>query len=639
MRGLEVRAALYARVSSEQQAQAGTIGSQVQALRERIAQDGLGIDGELEFIDEGYSGATLVRPALERLRDMAAVGCVDRLYVHSPDRLARRYAYQVLLVDELRRYGVQIEFLNHGVGESPEESLLLQVQGMVAEYERAKILERVRRGKLHAARRGSVAVLSGAPYGYRYVPAGQEGQQACYEIVLEEARIVRQVFEWIARDGRSIGWTCKRLRESKIPTRTGKSWWDRTVVWAMLKNPAYKGTAAFGKTRVGDRRPSLRPLRGAPEQPRWAYSTYEVPPKDWIYIPVPAIIGEGLFEAAQERLAENRKRSRERARGARHLLQGLVVCAKCGYAYYGKPISLASAKRKTRRYVYYRCVGTDSYRFGGQRVCWNKQIRSDRLEEAVWRDVCSVLSNPQRIEQEWGRRLAEKPEEGWDGSEQLRRSIDKIRRGISRLIDSYQDGLLEKTEFEPRIRRAKDRLATLQSDLKRCLETEESREAVHLVIGRMREFASKVTDGLEAADWSTRRAIIRAVVKRVEIDEQEVRVIYKITPDSATPDQRSTGLQHCWGRNHTPLGGSLFRVEQLAVLHNPRLQPLADQTYEHSVSHPLLENLPKVGVIQVVERVMILIPHSITHKSTMQRKSRLQTRDIRFSAVISPCCP
>ena len=601
MMGTDVRAALYARVSSEQQAEAGTIGSQIEALRERIAEDGLGIEGELEFIDEGYSGATLVRPALERLRDIAAAGCVDRLYVHSPDRLARRYAYQVLLVDELRRCGVQIEFLNHGVGESPEESLLLQVQGMVAEYERAKILERSRRGKLHAARRGSVAVLGGAPYGFRYVPAGHEGGQACYEIVLEEAKVVRQVFQWIAAEGHSISWVCKRLRESKIPTKTGKSWWDRSVVWAMLKNPAYKGMAAFGKTRVGDRRPALRPQRGAPEQPRWAYSTYEVPPEDWIYIPVPAIIGEDLFEAAQERLAENRKRSRARARGARHLLQGLVVCAKCGYAYYGKPISLATAKRKTRRYVYYRCVGTDSYRFGGQRVCSNKQIRSDRLEAAVWSDVCSVLSDPQRIEQEWRRRLAEKPEEGWDGSEQLRRTVDKVRRGISRLIDSYQEGLLEKAEFEPRIRRAKTRLVALQSDLKQRLDAEESREALHLVIGRMREFAAKVTGGLEGADWTTRRAIIRAVVKRVEIDEQEVRVIYKITPDPVKQDQQGNSLQHCWGRDYTPLRRSPFGIGQAATLHDPGLQPLSDQTYEHPVSHPLRQHLPQVGMVQVVE--------------------------------------
>ena len=311
MKAGSMRAALYARVSSEQQAEAGTIASQIEALKGRIVEDGLRLDRELEFIDEGYSGATLVRPALERLRDNAAAGCVDRLYVHSPDRLARKYAYQVLLVDELHRCGVEIEFLNHGVGDSPEDSLLLQVQGMVAEYERAKILERSRRGKLHAARRGSVAVLGGAPYGYRYVPAGQGYEQACYEIVLEEAKVVRQIFEWVGRDGYSIGRVRKLLQDNEITSRTGKSSWDRSTIWGLLKNPAYKGTAAFGKTRVGDRRRALRPQRGASEQPRRTYSTYAVEPEDWIYIPVPAIIDGDLYEVVQERLAENRKRNRE----------------------------------------------------------------------------------------------------------------------------------------------------------------------------------------------------------------------------------------------------------------------------------------------------------------------------------------
>ena len=543
---VSVRVALYARVSSEQQAEAGTIASQIEAIRKRIVEDGLCIDGELEFVDEGYSGATLVRPALERLRDIAASGCVDRLYVHSPDRLARKYAYQVVLVDELRRCGVEIEFLNRGVGDSPEDSLLLQVQGMVAEYERAKILERSRRGKLHAARRGSVAVLGGAPYGYRYVSAGQGYEQACYEIVLEEAKVVRQIFEWAGNAGYSIATICKLLKRNEILTRTGKSWWDRTTVWGMLKNPAYKGTAAFGKTRVGDRRPALRPQRGAVEQPRRAYSTYQVSSEDWIYIPVPGIIGEDLFEAVQEQLAENRKRSRERARGARHLLQGLLVCAKCGYAYYGKPVSRAAAKGKTKKYVYYRCVGTDSYRFGGQRVCSNRQVRSDMLEEAVWVDVCSLLKDPRRIEQEWERRLVDRSDAGWDATEQLRAAAGKVKRGISRLIDSYQDGLLEKSDFEPRIRRAKERLTSLKSELEQRANKEEQRNAMRLVIGRMREFAEKVTDGLERADWATRRAIIRAVVKRVEIDEEEVRIIYKISPDPVDGDCQILSLQHCW---------------------------------------------------------------------------------------------
>ena len=159
--------AMYARVSSEQQAEAQTIASQVAALRERVAAEGLTVPDALQFLDAGYSGATLVRPALERLRDVVAARAVDRLYVHSPDRLARKYAYQVLLVDAFRRAGVEVIFLNRALGQSPEDDLLLQVQGMIAEYERAKIIERHRRGKRHAARSGVVHVLSGAPYGYR----------------------------------------------------------------------------------------------------------------------------------------------------------------------------------------------------------------------------------------------------------------------------------------------------------------------------------------------------------------------------------------------------------------------------------------------------------------------------------------
>jgi site-specific DNA recombinase len=141
------RAALYARVSSDQQARGGTIAGQLAALRERIAADGQQLDTEHAYVDEGYSGASLRRPALERRRDAAAAGAIDRVYVQSPDRLARRYAYQVLLIEEFRRAGAEVVFLNRPVGGTAEDDLLLQVQGMIAEYERAKILERSRRGR------------------------------------------------------------------------------------------------------------------------------------------------------------------------------------------------------------------------------------------------------------------------------------------------------------------------------------------------------------------------------------------------------------------------------------------------------------------------------------------------------------
>src|SRR5277367_5147900 len=161
--------ALYARVSSESQARDNTIASQVTALRERIAADGFQLEPDHNYVDEGYSGAILFRPALERLRDAIAGGQVERIYVHAPDRLARRYAHQVLLIDEFRRAGTEVVFLNHPIGGTAEDDLLLQVQGVIAEYERAKILERGRRGRRHAARSGSVSALTGAPYGYRYI--------------------------------------------------------------------------------------------------------------------------------------------------------------------------------------------------------------------------------------------------------------------------------------------------------------------------------------------------------------------------------------------------------------------------------------------------------------------------------------
>ncbi len=336
--------ALYARVSSEQQAGDSTIASQLAALEARVLADGLVLVPDHRFVDDGYSGATLVRPALERLRDLAASGDLDCVYVHSPDRLARRYAYQVLLVDELRRAGVEIVFLNRQIGVSPEDDLLLQVQGMVAEYERAKILERSRRGKRHAARRGSVNVLAGAPYGYRYLGKHDSGGAARYEVIAEQARVVRQVFEWIGRDRVSIGEVCRRLRQHGCPTSSGKPTWDRSTVWAMLRNPAYKGEAAFGKTRVGPRPARPRPVRGGSEQPRRAYGLYDTPAEDRITVPVPRLVDPALFDTVREQLAENRRRSRQSARGARYLLQGLLVCRLCGYAYYGKAISLRAAK-------------------------------------------------------------------------------------------------------------------------------------------------------------------------------------------------------------------------------------------------------------------------------------------------------
>jgi len=545
--------ALYARVSSEQQAKEQTIASQLEALKQRLQQDGFALADELCFLDEGHSGSTLLRPALERLRDQAAAGAIDRLYVHSPDRLARKYAYQVLLIDELKRCGVEVVFLNHDIGTSPEDDLLLQVQGMVAEYERAKILERSRRGKLHAARRGSLTALAGAPFGYRYVGRHQGDGEACYQVVEEQAVVVRQIFAWVGRERCSIGEVCRRLQRQGILSPKGKKIWDRSSVWGLLKNPAYQGQATFGKTRVCERRPRLRPRRGQPEQPRQPYSTRQTTPEDQIVIAVPELVAPALFEAVAAQLAENQKRQRQSARGATYLLQGLVVCKHCGHAFYGKPIRRVTAKGPVR-YAYYRCIGTDGYRFGGERICHNGQVRTDLLEKAVWDDVRALLANPGRIQQEYERRSNGSSGEEKADRARLQSRLQTAKRGIARLIDGYEEGLLDKSEFEPRIRRAKERLGKLEGEAQAQAQQEAAEQEVQEVMGHLHEFAQRVWEGLDEAPWQTRREILRALVKHVEIDEEAVRIVYKVDPRPFVEGPGGGHLQDRLGRDATPSG-------------------------------------------------------------------------------------
>ncbi len=264
-----IRPAAYGRVSSDKQADELTIDSQVAALRQRIVEDGLKLDDELCFLDEGYSGHTLIRPALEKLRDVAHCGGIDRLYVHSPDRLARKYAYQVVLLEELRKCGVEVVFLNDLQQErSPEGELLVQVQGMIAEYERAKILERTRRGRRFAARQGKVSVLGHAPYGYRYVTRHEGGGEARYEVMAEEARVVQEMFAWVALEGLSLSDVVRRLGERGVLSPTGNTRWDRATIRGILMQPAYTGTAKYGKTRLFPRENQRRPKRGDPPVPR-----------------------------------------------------------------------------------------------------------------------------------------------------------------------------------------------------------------------------------------------------------------------------------------------------------------------------------------------------------------------------------
>lgn len=539
-----ISAALYARVSSEKQAQENTIASQIDALKSRIITDGLRLLDEHQFIDNGYSGSNIVRPGLEKLRDQVAAGIIDKIYIHSPDRLSRKYAYQMILIEEFEKYGADVIFLNFQKSkENPESQLLLQMQGMIAEYERSKIMERHRRGKIHAAKRGSINVLSLAPYGYRYIDKHTGQGEASFEVIDDEAVIVKKMFDMVGRDRMTLGDVVHLLNEKKTPTKTGKTIWDRSTVGYMLKNPAYKGHAAFGRKKTGARIPSIRPRRDSSPQPKEYSSRYSVDKVDWIYIPVPAIVDENLFDAVQEQLEENKKRARAYNKGEIYLLQGLLVCKCCGRACCGRR-SIKRYANKETVYLSYRCTGTDSARFGGTKMCNNKQVNCAAIESVVWEEVKKLLKNPQRIFEEYQRRLIELETSPVDEAySSLEKRKLKLERGISLLIDSYAQQYITKEEFEPRVQTMRQSLNVAQEQQKKLAEQKNLTREIELIVTNLGHFNEGIKKNIDTLDWHGKRDMMRRVVKRIEVSDDEINVVYKV---NKLPEYtNNTSVQHC----------------------------------------------------------------------------------------------
>lgn len=240
-----MRVALYARVSTEAQEARGTIGSQLDVIKARIAEEGHELVAE--FSDDGFSGARLDRPGLDALRDAAEAGLFEAVWCLSPDRLARAYAYQMLVLDELERFHVRMLFTDApALDDDPQARLLTQIQGVIAEYEKAKIAERYRRGKLWRSRGGEIISWK-TPYGYRRVPRVAE-VPAHLEVFESEAIIVRRIFEDYVAGGHSIRQICRLLNVDKVPSPTGNPVWGHSTVSRLLRNEAYVGRVYYNRT-------------------------------------------------------------------------------------------------------------------------------------------------------------------------------------------------------------------------------------------------------------------------------------------------------------------------------------------------------------------------------------------------------
>jgi site-specific DNA recombinase len=508
-----VKIGLYARVSSEKQAQEKTIESQISCIIDYSNSVGERIDPDLHFIDDGISGAYLERPGLDKLRDKALLGEVTKVYILSPDRLSRKSAHQVLLIEEMKRLGVSFSFVNRQIGDTPEDQMLLQIQGIVAEYEREKILERSRRGKLYAAKRGKVNVLGGAPYGYHY-KKGIDTQDATYLIHPEEASVVKEAYFLYCKKDYSIGEIARQFTEKAYITRSGKMFWERSVIWGMLRNPAYKGTAAFRKTkRVSRIRKTKLAIDNKNKLSRQPSSSRDRPKEDWIYIPVPAIISEKDFDFAQQTLKNNIKFSPRNNKKHNYLLSGLLRCKTCGYSIYGKPASNSKYKR-----LYYRCSGQDGHRWAEGRVCAGHPVRVEAIDDLVWESLKNLLLTPETIVSEYQRRLGTIHIDHEAIISQKNNEVNRYKKERDRLIDLFQSGLVEKSEIEMKLKNVRSKLEQLSNEINYLVNQESESKKMLTLIRNLDDFSLNIGKNLDAHSFAEKRKMVKFLVEEVEVD-------------------------------------------------------------------------------------------------------------------------
>jgi site-specific DNA recombinase len=526
-----MRAAIYARVSTERQERQQTIDSQLSALRGWVSAQGHVLADAHVFRDEGFSGSRLDRPALDALRDAIRDSVVDVVAVFSPDRLARKYAYQVLLMEEFRRAGCEVVFLHHPISDDPNDQLLLQIQGAIAEYERAVLAERFRRGKLQKARDGNI-ISAKVPYGYRY--EGRCGAVPARLIVDEaEASMVRQLYAWVVDEGLTIRQCIKRLNVGPWVTRSGRRQWSSSVVHHILTDPVYIGTAYANRfDYVVPKRPRRRSRRSTERSCRRPR-----PPEQWIAIPAPPLVDQQSWDCVRAALARNAALSFRRNKKHDYLLRCLLKCGRCGLGIHGCYFP-GQGGRPGRRY--YRCAGTDPLTTGREAKCPRARIEANGLEQAIWDHVVSLLEDPAQVLAQFERFVAQAASDGEDNSgSQLRTRIERLNRADRRLLEAYQAEVISLEELSGQRKALAEQRQLAEQQHEQRLRLREQQLQAQEVLVSLTAFTQRVGSRLHTTSIAERQAILQLVVERIIVHDDNLEIQHVIPLQGHTPGNGS----------------------------------------------------------------------------------------------------
>jgi site-specific DNA recombinase len=562
-----MRVGIYARVSTDTQQTRATIGSQLQTLRDRIAAEG----DELieEFIDDGYSGARLDRPGLDRLRDAAETGAIDAVWCLSPDRLARSYAYQILILDEFARYQVPVRFADAPPLDDPQGRLLVQIQGVIAEHERAKFAERGRRGKLYRSRAGEVLATK-IPYGYRRVPRGPHG--AAHLIIHEpEAAVVRRIFaDFLAGD--SLRHLAVTLSAEGIASPEGKPVWRLSTICRLLRNEAYAGRLYWNRTQTSYN-PALGRTRATPR-----------PREEWIEIPIPAIIDEATLEAVAATARDNSSYSPRRTEPDTFLLRRLLRCAHCQVK-----LNCYRARRNHTTTRYYLCPHRDPWRAGGaEHRCPERRVRADELDTFVFNQVRQLLTRPDLITAGQTAVAAHTPA---PDDELLTTQLARLQRRLQtahtergRVADLYQAGVIDNAEMRRRNREIDTRAQRLELEHQTLIARRSELAAGNRLSRSITNFAQRALHGIDTLDFHGRQQLLRLVLEDVRVQGWNVELRLRIPLDENPPADATIPASHTDRRPRARSAGSA----------RPAKEPVSSNDHLRSIGEHLrtLQQLP-----------------------------------------------
>lgn len=490
------KAAIYARVSTAEQAEKGySLDTQLEACRHRAGE--LGVTDTEEFVDDGYSGEFIERPAFDRLRGRLASKEFAHVIVYDPDRLARNLAHQLIVTEEMEKAGAELVFVSVSFEQSPEGKLFYSIRGAISDYEKEKIKERSLRGKRGKAAKGKI-IADAKPFGYTF-----DRQASNYTVNEAEAEVVRLMYAWLVDEKVGTATICKRLNEQGIPSPRLKKPWIVSAVYRLLTNPLYKGTHVamrYKYQKVGQNK-RVRELR---------------PEAEWIEVPVPAIVDSATWEAARRQFKENKSLAK---RNLKHeqLLNGLVYCGKCG-----RKMTIAYAGKATDPKSYYVCISqrSNTYLYSGQTRCDARRIPTDTLDKAVFDHLCELSANPKQIRQY----ILSRPSTA--GNQNLATALERLADTESRLVKQremvirwYRQQMLGDEEAERQLTDIRTRLHDIEENKKKIRE---EMAAVSPFLSTS-ELVAAIKEHFAAGDlpYEEKRAAVRAVLEKTVVERRD----------------------------------------------------------------------------------------------------------------------